>query len=182
MPDRSDVPHDNQPANPPPTQSGGHATPLPAPRGGGAVPPVKPSRPRAVLAHLRARLWLYLTWYLLACLAAAGFWAQDRGGGPAAFATAFAYLVACSAAFTLPGPLVERLASALGLTLERQRIVLLAILIAAAGVVAGTLTTSALWGTPPFILLCGNAIWAIDTLDGRIEAESRATRNDPRAG
>ena len=181
MPDRSDVPDDNESTNPPPTQSGDHATPLPAPRGG-VVPPVKPSRPRAVLAHLRARLWLYVTWYLLACLAAAGFWAQDHGGGLAALVAAFAYLVACSAAFTLPGLFVERLALALELTPERQRIVLLVILIAAAGLVAGTLTTNALWGTPPFILLSGNALWALDTLDGRIEAESRGTRGDPRAG
>jgi hypothetical protein len=81
----------------------------------------------------------------------------------------FVYLLICSLALTTPGLIVARM----GLSLQAQRSLLLALLAIAAVMVAGTMSTDMLWATPPFILLTGNAIWSIEEIDRGLEGKGQ---------
>ena len=131
--------------------------------------PASPARPSGLGGGLRARWWLYTLWYLIACLAASAFYAQGHSGPVSVVLRSFVYLLICSLALTTPGLIVARM----GLSLQAQRSLLLALLAIAAVMVVGTMSTDMLWATPPFILFTGNAIWSIEEIDRALEGKGQ---------
>jgi hypothetical protein len=112
-------------------------------------------------------------WVVFVLLAVAGVWAQSTGGGAGAAARAFVYLALCGGVLLLPGYLL----GLAGVKTATLRIVSLVIVVVCAGLAAGTIVAGALWATPPLILLAGNAIWTLDTID--LESELRRRRPAP---
>lgn len=119
------------------------------------------------------RHWLPALWLLEGCVAAGAVITLLRGGGPRDVLVASAYLGLCALALAVPGPLLRRAASTLGLSPERRRLALQLYLALAAAAVAATLGTSRGWAAVVAILLTGNALLTLE-----IEARAGARRAD----
>jgi hypothetical protein len=133
----------------------------------GRAPAAAPDAAPA-LTRLPQRLWLWTLWYAMGCLAGAAVWGIYAHRTPTQVVVAVIYLLACGLVLFAPGMAIERGALAARLTSRRQRTLLLVLLVVAAGLVIATMSTGRLWWTPLFILLTGNAIWSLDTIDHRL--------------
>jgi hypothetical protein len=119
------------------------------------------------------RPWLPVLWLAEACIAVGAVVTLARGGAPRDMLVAVAYLILCAAALSLPGPLLRRALTGLGLGAERRRLVLQLYLAVAAGAVAATLGTQRGWAAVVAILLTGNAILTLE-LEARAEGSAAA--------
>jgi hypothetical protein len=69
----------------------------------------------------------------------------------------------------VPGRALRALAAPLGLSWQRTRVVLQALLVIAAGMVVAAVSTDRWWWTIAAILLTGNALWALELHERRLE-------------
>jgi NhaP-type Na+/H+ or K+/H+ antiporter len=128
----------------------------------------------AHMTTLLGRRWkLFLLWYAEACVALAAIWALSQGADLPGVARAFAYLLVCGVALGIPGHALRLGLARLGVPPARRRAALQILLALAAALTAATLGTARGWAAIVFILLTGNALWAL-------EMEARATADEPK--
>ena len=126
----------------------------------------------AHLTGLLGRRWKWLVlWYAEACVAVAAIWALSQGVDVRAVALAYAYLMCCGAALSVPGHALRLGLAHIGVTAPRRRAALQILLAFAAALTAATLGTARGWAAIVCILLTGSALWALE-MEARSEAGS----------
>ena len=115
---------------------------------------------------------LYGLWYVEASLAFAAVWALLSGGAPGTLLAVVAYLLVCGAALTLPAHALRLALARAGVRHALRVRVLEVFLVMVAAATAATLSTDRGWAAIVYILLIGNALWAL-------ELEQRAAERGP---
>ena len=119
------------------------------------------------------RPWLPVLWLAEACIAAGAVVTLARGGAPQDMLATIGYLGLCAASLALPGAVIRRALTALGVEAERRRLVLQLYLALAAAAVAAALGTARGWAAVVAILVTGNALLTLE-----VEARAVAARED----
>lgn len=110
----------------------------------------------------RERRWVVALWTIEACIAAGAVVTLARGGGPRDMLRTIGFLVLCAVALTVPGEVLRRALSALGLDYGRRHLALQLYLALAAAAVAAALGTAHGWAAIVAILLTGNALLTLE--------------------
>jgi NhaP-type Na+/H+ or K+/H+ antiporter len=130
--------------------------------------------PGTQITALYGRRWrLILLWYVEGCAAGAGVWTLTHDARPQTFVAAFAYFLLCGAALALPAHILRHLLTTAGVPPAYRRLALQLLLAFAAAATAATLSTAQGWAAIVFILLVGDALWALE-LELRMEAAEDA--------
>jgi hypothetical protein len=118
------------------------------------------------------RRWrLCALWYGEAAAAAAALWALMHGGGWRAALTTLLYLLVCGAALTVPGQALRAFATAVHAGPRSRRLLLHALFVFSAAASAAALSTANVPAAVVFLLLLGNALWALE-----LESRTRQRR------
>jgi hypothetical protein len=131
-----------------------------------ATVPMMSVKMRALEAQITAlygRRWPWLAlWYLEGCLAVAAIWAVTHHAAPLATVPPFMFLLACGVALAIPFHAVRMGMMAAGLGARARRLALQLFLALSAAATAATLSVQQGWAAIIFILLVGNALWALE--------------------
>lgn len=99
-------------------------------------------------------------WTAEGCAALAAAWALAGGRDPKAMIGALGYLLLCGVALLVPAHALR--AGLAGASARRRRSALQLVLALSAAAVAGSLSTGHGWAGIVFILLLGDALWALE--------------------